>query len=86
MEWDSPRRHGTEATEEEIAGVVAGSSANGNGVGTLDSSFADPPDAESLRGMVNEVMVAMRRMGWAGSVFLVFFTMWFRQDGRPVPE
>lgn len=48
------------ALAAEIAGVVAGSSANSNGVGTLDTPFADP-DAESLRGKLNELLLAMRR-------------------------
>ena len=48
------------ALAAEIAGVVAGSSANSNGVGTLDTPFADP-DAESLRGKLNELLVALRR-------------------------
>jgi hypothetical protein len=39
---------------------VAGSSANSNGVGTLETPFGDP-DAESLRGKVNELLLAMRR-------------------------
>jgi hypothetical protein len=48
------------ALAAEIAGVVAGSSANSNGVGTLDTPFADP-DAESLRGKLNELLAALRR-------------------------
>jgi hypothetical protein len=44
----------------EVAGVVAGSSANTNGVGTLDTPFGDP-DAEALRGKVNELIGALRR-------------------------
>ena len=49
------------ALAAEIAGVVAGSSANSNGVGTLDTPFADP-DAESLRGKLNELLAALRRV------------------------
>ena len=48
------------ALAAEIAGVVAGSSANSNGVGTLDTPFADPDD-EALRGKLNELLVALRR-------------------------
>jgi hypothetical protein len=48
------------ALAAEIAGVVAGSSANSNGVGTLDTPFADP-DAEALRGKLNELIEALRR-------------------------
>ena len=49
------------ALAAEIAGVVAGSSANSNGVGTLDTPFADP-DAEALRGKLNELLAALRRV------------------------
>ena len=49
------------ALAAEIAGVVAGSSANSNAVGTLDTPFADP-DAESLRGKLNELLAALRRL------------------------
>jgi hypothetical protein len=49
------------ALAAEIAGVVAGSSANSNGVGTLDTPFADPDD-EALRGKLNELLAALRRV------------------------
>jgi hypothetical protein len=49
------------ALAAEIAGVVAGSSANSNGVGTLDTPFADPND-EAIRGKVNELLAALRRV------------------------
>jgi hypothetical protein len=48
------------ALAAEIAGVVAGSSANSNGVDTLDTPFSDPDD-EALRGKVNELLAALRR-------------------------
>jgi hypothetical protein len=43
-----------------IAGVTAGSSANSNGVATIDDPFPDP-DAETLRQKFNELVNALRR-------------------------
>ena len=43
-----------------LASADAGSSANSNVVGTMDTPFADP-DAEALRVKVNELLTAMRR-------------------------
>ena len=43
-----------------LAAAIAGTSANTNGVATLDSSFADPDD-ETLRLKLNELILNGRR-------------------------
>jgi hypothetical protein len=49
-----------EVTTAQLDGAIAGTSANTNGVGTLDTPFADP-DAEALRQKLNELLLAARR-------------------------
>ena len=49
-----------EVTTAALTTAIAGTSANSNGVGTLDTPFADP-DAEALRQKLNELLLAMRR-------------------------
>ncbi len=45
---------------EALATAAGNSSANSNGVGTLDTSFSDP-DMETLRQKINELITALRR-------------------------
>ena len=45
---------------DAISNAVSGTSANTNGVGTLDNSMADPDD-EVLRQKINELILALRR-------------------------
>ena len=47
-------------TQAALDAAVAGTSANSNAVGTLDTPFADP-DAEALRNKMNELLAALRR-------------------------
>jgi hypothetical protein len=49
-----------EVTLPMLDAAIAGSSANTNVVGTLDTPFADP-DAEALRQKLNELLLAARR-------------------------
>ena len=49
-----------ELTNAALAAAIAGTSANTNGVSTLDTPFADP-DMEALRAKVNEMLLALRR-------------------------
>lgn len=49
-----------EVTNAALDSAISGTSSNSNGVGTLDTPFADP-DAEALRGKFNELLVALRR-------------------------
>ncbi len=49
-----------ELTNAALAAAIAGTSANTNGVTTLDTPFADP-DMEALRAKVNEMLLALRR-------------------------
>ena len=45
---------------DAIGSAISGTSANSNGVQTLDTTFGDP-DAESLRQRLNELINALRR-------------------------
>ena len=49
-----------EVSTAQLDGAIAGTSSNTNGVGTLDTPFADP-DAEALRLKLNELLLAARR-------------------------
>ncbi len=49
-----------EVSNATLASAIGGTSSNSNGVGTLDTPFGDP-DAEALRGKVNEMLLALRR-------------------------
>ncbi len=48
-----------------LASAIAGTSANTNGVSTLDTPFTNDPltlaDGELLRNKINEMILAMRR-------------------------
>ena len=57
---DGPPGPPGEVTAAALATAIAGTSANSNAVGTLDTPFADP-DAEALRQKLNELLLAMRR-------------------------
>jgi hypothetical protein len=50
-----------EVTNAALDAAIGGTSSNSNGVGTLDTPFADPDD-EALRGKVNELIAALRRL------------------------
>jgi hypothetical protein len=50
-----------EVTNAALASAIGGTSSNSNGVGKLDTPFADP-DAEALRGKMNELIAALRRL------------------------
>ncbi len=50
-----------EVSNAALDAAIGGTSSNSNGVGTLDTPFADPDD-EALRGKVNEMQLAMRRL------------------------
>jgi hypothetical protein len=57
---------GTNGAPGEVSNValdaaIGGTSSNSNGVGTPDMPFADPDD-EALRGKVNELIAALRRL------------------------
>ena len=49
-----------EVSNAALSSAIGGTSSNSNGVGTLDTPFADPDD-EALRGKLNELLVALRR-------------------------
>ena len=49
-----------EVSDVELAAAINGTSSNSNAVVTLDTPFADP-DAEALRLMFNELVLALRR-------------------------
>ncbi len=54
-----------EVTNSALAAAIAGTSANTNAVGTLDTPFANDPlslaDGELLRAKINELILAQRR-------------------------
>jgi hypothetical protein len=50
-----------EVSNAALASAIGGTSSNSNGVGTLDTPFADPDD-EALRGKMNELIAALRRL------------------------
>ena len=62
---DGPQGLPGEVTNAALASAIAGTSANTNGVSTLDTPFTnDPPtlaDIEVLRAKFNEMSLAMRR-------------------------
>ena len=49
-----------EVTSRQLSDAIAGTSANRNGVQTLDTTFGDPDD-ESLRQKLNELINVLRR-------------------------
>jgi len=49
-----------EVTQAALDAAIAGTSANSNAIGTLDTPFADP-DAEALRTAFNGLVLALRR-------------------------
>lgn len=49
-----------EVTSAQLATAISSTSANSNGVATLDTPFADP-DAETMRLRFNELVLALRR-------------------------
>ena len=49
-----------EVSNATLNSAIGGTSSNSNGVGTLDTPFADADD-EALRGKLNELLVALRR-------------------------
>ena len=49
-----------EVTASQLAGAIAGTSANSNGVATNDAPMADP-EAEMNRLKINELILALRR-------------------------
>ena len=49
-----------EVSAGQLAGAIGGTSANTNGVATLDTPFADP-DLEAVRQKLNELVLAARR-------------------------
>ena len=54
----------TRAPQAALDAAIAGTSANTNGVGTLDDPFSDPPvtaDLEAIRAKLNELITAARR-------------------------
>jgi hypothetical protein len=57
---EGPQGPSGEVTSDQLNSAIGGTSANTNGVGTLDSSSADP-DMESLRQKLNELINALRR-------------------------
>lgn len=54
-----------EVTASQLSSAISGTSNNSNGVGTMDTPFAnDPPtlaDLEVMRAKMNELIVALRR-------------------------
>ena len=62
---DGPQGLPGEVTNAALASAIAGTSANTNGVSTLDTPFTnDPPtlaDIEVLRAKFNEMILALRR-------------------------
>ena len=48
-----------EVTAAQLAAAIAGTSANSNGIPTLDTPFADP-DAETLRAAYNALVLSLR--------------------------
>ena len=49
-----------EISQAQLNSAISGTSANTNGVGTLDTAFADP-DMEAMRQKLNEMINTMRR-------------------------
>ncbi len=49
-----------EVSNADLANAIGGTSANSNGVSTLDNNYADP-DMEELRQKMNEMVNALRR-------------------------
>jgi len=47
-------------SQAQLDNAISGTSANTNGVGTLDTGFADP-DMEALRQKLNEMILNRRR-------------------------
>ena len=48
-------------TNFALAAAIAGTSNNTNAIPTLDTPFADNPDAEALRLAFNALVLALRR-------------------------
>jgi hypothetical protein len=57
---DGPAGAPGEVSLAELNNAISGSSANTNGVGTLETSFADP-EMEAMRQKINEVILNGRR-------------------------
>jgi hypothetical protein len=56
-----PREVTTTAMNGAIASAIAGTSNNTNSVPTMDTPFADNPDAETIRQAFNALVLAQRR-------------------------
>jgi hypothetical protein len=50
-----------EVSNAALDAAIGATSSNSNGVGTLDTPFADP-DAEALRGKLNGLLTSQRRL------------------------
>ena len=57
---EGPQGAPGEISQAQLDDAISGTSANTNGVGTLDDAFADP-DLEVLRAKVNELILNGRR-------------------------
>ncbi|MBP6784953.1 MAG: hypothetical protein KA152_14255 [Verrucomicrobiales bacterium] len=58
-----------EVSNAQLTAAINGTTANSNGVTTLDTAPSDPPtfaDYEVMRAKVNERIVALRRLGGDG--------------------
>ena len=52
-------------TAAQLADAISGTSANGNGVATLDNPVSDPPtpaEVQANRDKINELILALRRI------------------------